>query len=211
MPRSPRTLAMVRWDETVSGPGVCPLSKVVSIVALYCKCARALTFENSCQPAKAPSSADGLEAGLLQRAARAVICGLHVANAIQASEGEESRETKETTLQADEEIWSASRPTTSASGEEWSASRPTTSASAFDASRPTTSASAASAGSVNSQGRRITEKEKQRLEKKEEDKRRRAELRRQAEEAEEQRKRDEAERLRLLQEEAERGVDYVYR
>jgi hypothetical protein len=35
MPRSPQTLAMVSWDETVSGPGVCALSKVVSIVALY--------------------------------------------------------------------------------------------------------------------------------------------------------------------------------
>jgi hypothetical protein len=155
-----------------------------------------------------------LEAGLLHRAARAVICGLHVANAIQASEEVQGRETEETTLQADDEMWSASRPTTSASGKEWSAStprRPITSASAFDASRPTTSASAASTGSVNSQSRRITEKEKQRLEKKEEDKRRRAEQRRQAEEAEEQRKRDEAERLRLLEEQAERDVYYVYR
>ena len=49
------------------------------------------------------------------------------------------------------------------------------------------------------------------MEKKEEDKRRRAELRRQADEAEEQRKRDEAERLRLLKEQAEREVYYVYR
>lgn len=59
--------------------------------------------------------------------------------------------------------------------------------------------------------KRITEKEKQRLKKLEEDKARRAEARRQAEEAELQRKREEAEELRLQKEEADRNTDFVYR